>query len=98
MSEQAQDPRYPSGTITGIQATTVYEEYEGSQTKNWVYLVVSATIAERREGEIELIRTLLGIYEGDERPTVSHWTSTHNGIASGPWLPIDNGSEEVSDG
>jgi len=92
----AQATNYPRGNITGIQASVEWTEYEGSQTTNWCHLVVSATTD---VGEIELIRDLLGIYSGDERPVVSHWASCPGGQAFGPLVPRpDDVGEEPAGG
>lgn len=86
--DPAADPSSRSGRIGGISVNVEWLPYEGSQTTNWCYVVVSASSPDHKGGDIELIRHLLGIYKGDERPTVSHWTSTPNGVATGKWLPI----------
>lgn len=82
------DPDYRSGLISGIGLSVEWIDYvpdEGPPPEpntSWCYALVTASI-DGSPDDVVLHRDLLGIFQGDERPTVSAWTSAGGGVASG---------------
>ena len=95
---QATDPDYRSGKITGISVRIDYEEFVSEMrnpptNQDMCYVVVTADI-EGSADSVVLHRDLIGVWAGDDRPSpLSSWKSTPDGVAGGKRDTLMDGVE-----